>query len=325
MRKLWFVVCGVVLTLGALAACQSDPPRSSRDWQKYPAVATAAGAGEIYVMGDLHGDIEATTRVLASAGLITTTAPRQWAGGSRVLVVTGDVIDKGSAATQVIDLMLSLEPEAEAAGGKLIVTLGNHEAQFVADPNSDKVTEFRDELQSTKGLDPKAVAAGQTKYGEWLLTRPVAAQIDDWFFCHGGNTGGLSAAQIDQAFRDRFTGRAVPDFGHPFLSDGDSLLEASAWWMSSDPVGVIDFNLAVLPASHLVFGHEPGTVPFPDDPQGTRAEGEMATRYAGRIFMVDVGMSHAVGYSSGALLRIVRGPDSATAVFPDGTSKALWP
>jgi hypothetical protein len=322
MRTSWVFVCGVV---GVVAACQSETPKASRDWQRYPAIATVTGAGEIYVMGDLHGDIEATTRVLASAGLITTTAPRHWNGGSRVLVVTGDVIDKGSAATQIIDLMLSLEPEAEAAGGKLIVTLGNHEAEFVADPTSDKVQEFRDELQSTKGLDPKTVAAGQTKYGEWLLTRPVAAQIDDWFFCHGGNTGGLSASQIDQAFRDRFTGRAVPDFGHPFLSDGDSLLEASGWWMSSDPAGVIDFNLAVLPASHLVFGHEPGTVPFPDDPQGTRTEGEMAARYGGRIFMVDVGMSHAVGYSNGALLRIMRGPDSATAVFPDGSTKALWP
>jgi hypothetical protein len=315
----------VALSFGTLAGCQSEPPKPSRDWQKFPAIVTVTGAGEIDVLGDLHGDFEVTTRVLASAGLITTTAPRHWTGGSRVLVVTGDVIDKGSAATQIIDLMLSLEPEAEAAGGRLIVTLGNHEAEFVANPATDKVKEFREELVLTKGLDPETVAAGQTKYGEWLLTRPVAAQVDDWFFCHGGNTGGLTAAQIDQAFRDRFSGRAVPDFAHPFLIGDDSLLEASGWWMSSDPEGVIDFNLSQLPASHLVFGHEPGTLPFPDDPQGTRAEGEMATRYVGRIFLVDVGMSHAVGYSTGAVLRIVRGPDSASAVFPDGTTKALWP
>jgi hypothetical protein len=308
-----------------IAGCQSDPPQFSRDWQKFPALATVAGAGEINVLGDLHGDFEVTTRVLSSAGLISTTVPRHWTGGSRVLVVTGDVIDKGSAATQIIDLLLALEPEAEAAGGKLIVTLGNHEAEFIAEPTGDKAIEFRDELKLTLGLDPKTVAAGQTKYGAWLLSRPVAAQIDDWFFCHGGNTGGLTAAQIDQAFRDRFAGRAQPEFAHPFLLGDDSLLEASAWWQSSDAVGVIDHNLSRLAATHLVFGHEPGNVDFADDPQGNRAEGEMVMRYGGRIFMIDVGMSHAVGYSDGALLQITRNPDVATAVFPDGTRKLLWP
>jgi len=316
------VVPGLVATM-AIAACGSEsaPPRN---WEKYPAVATVTGATEIDVVGDLHGDFEVTTRLLSSAGLITNTVPRQWTGGSRVLVITGDVIDKGTAATQIIDLLLALEPEAEAAGGKLIVTLGNHEAEFVANPDDDKVKEFREELMLTKSLDPKAVAAGQTKYGAWLLSRPIAAQVDEWFFCHGGNTGGLTVAQIDRSFRDRFEG-GTPKFAHPFLLGNNSLLEASTWWTSGDPLTVIDFNLSLLPASHLVFGHEPGKVDFPPDQGGERAEGEMATRYGGRIFLIDVGMSLAVGYSSGALLRITRGPDAATAVYPDGSTKALWP
>jgi hypothetical protein len=326
MDRLHFVVSvSTLVALAAVAGCGSETSKPPRDWQTFPAVAVVTGAGEIDVVGDLHGDFEVTTRVLASAGLITTTVPRQWTGGSRVLVITGDVIDKGSAATQIIDLLLALEPEAEAAGGKLIVTLGNHEAEFIASPRSDKVTEFREELTLTKGLDPEAVAAGETKYGAWLLSRPVAAQVDDWFFCHGGNTGGLTVAQIDEAYRDRFAGQAVPKFAHPFLLGNTSLLEASAWWTSGDPATVIDFNLSLLPASHLVFGHEPGKLDFPVDQGGERVEGEMATRYGGRIFMVDVGMSHAVGYSDGALLRITRGPDAATAVYPDGSTKALWP
>ena len=261
----------------------------------------------------------------ANAGLITTTVPRHWVGGTRVLIVTGDVIDKASAATQIIDLLLAIEGEAEAAGGHVVVTLGNHEAEFVADPTADKVKEFRDELSATLGLDPTAVAAGQTKYGAWLLSRPVAARIDDWFFCHGGNTGGLTGGQIDQAYRDRFAGRAVPDFAHPFVTGDASLLEASAWWMGTDATGVIDFNLSLLPAAHLVFGHEPGALDFPDDPQGARAQGEMAMRYGGRIFLIDVGMSSAVGYSQGAMLKILRGPDRATAMYPGGTEKVLWP
>ena len=42
--------------------------------------------------------------------------------------------------------------------------------------------------------------------------------------------------------------------------------------------------------------------------------------------MIDVGMSYAVGYSDGALLRITRGTqDAAVAVYPDGTTTGLWP
>jgi hypothetical protein len=317
-------IFGLAAVAALFSACGSEASAPSRDWDKFPAVAVVTGASEIDVVGDLHGDFEVTTRLLSSAGLITSTAPRQWTGGTRVLVITGDVIDKGTAATQIIDLLLSLEPEAEAAGGKLIVTLGNHEAEFVANPDDDKVKEFREELALTKSLNPKEVAAGKTKYGAWLLSRPVAAQVDDWFFCHGGNTGGLTVAQIDQSFRDRFDG-GTPKFVHPFLLGNNSLLEASTWWTSGDPMTVIDVNLSMLPASHLVFGHEPGKVDFPPEQGGERPQGEMTARYDGRIFLVDVGMSHAVGYSDGALLRITRGPDTATAIYPDGTTKGLWP
>jgi len=95
--------------------------------------------------------------------------------------------------------------------------------------------------------------------------------------------------------------------------------------LHKDAVATIDFNLAVLPAEHLVFGHDPGVLRFPGDPQGAREPGTMAMRYDGRLFPVDVGMSYAVGFSSGAMLRITRNPDKATAFYPDGTARDLWP
>jgi hypothetical protein len=302
----------------------TTPVVTGRDWQRYPAVATVTGAGEIDVLGDLHGDPEVATRMLTTAGLIST-APYHWTGGDRTLVVTGDVIDKGAAATPVIDLLSSLEQEAPAAGGRVIVTLGNHEAEFVAAPSADKTAEFRGELV-TLGLDPVAVAGGASRFGEWLLTRPIAAVVDGWFFSHAGNSGGMSLGELDSGYRDCFNADGTPDFDRAFLLGDHSLLEASAWWTKGGTAtSTIDFNLAVLPAEHLVFGHEPGTLAFADDPAGDRQPGEMAMRYDGRLFLVDVGMSYAVGFSSGALLRITRAPDSATAVYPDGTVQKLWP
>src|SRR5678815_4591685 len=79
-------------TLGCGGGGASGP--SGRDWERHPAVVTVTGAGEIDVLGDLHGDPEVTTRMLAAAGLTTGTSPIHWTGGDRTLVVTGDVIDK---------------------------------------------------------------------------------------------------------------------------------------------------------------------------------------------------------------------------------------
>lgn len=327
LRRFWFVIAAALA-----AGCGGSPspaPLRGRDWNRHPAVVTLTGAQEIDALGDLHGDPEVATRLLAMAGLITPSAPHHWMGGRRVLVITGDVIDKGASATPLIDLLEVLEDEAATAGGRVVVTLGNHEAEFVANPSSDKVSEFRAELELL-GLDPDAVARGETKYGQWLFTRPVAALIDGWFFCHGGNSGGLSAQEIAHAYEATFDADGNANFDDPFLVGDDSLLEASGWWgppgtATGTATSKLDYNLAVLPADHLVFGHDPGELDFPGDPAGRRTPGEMAMRYGGRLFLIDVGMSYAVGYSDGALLRITRAPDSVTAVLANGTTRTLWP
>jgi hypothetical protein len=49
-------------------------------------------------------------------------------------------------------------------------------------------------------------------------------------------------------------------------------------------------------------------------------------RYDGRIFMIDVGMSFAVGYSDGTLLQIIKGsPDRTSILYATGASAYLWP
>src|SRR5450432_441749 len=171
----------------------------ARDWAAHPAVVMLTTTQEIDALGDVHGDADVTFRMLVAAGLITTTAPAAWSGGARVLVVTGDVIDKGTSALPVIDLLMALEPEARAAGGRVIVTLGNHEAEFLADATDPKSAVFQTELRAA-GFDPLAVAAGETRQGAWLHELPVAALVGDWFFCHAGDSEGRDAPAIARKF-----------------------------------------------------------------------------------------------------------------------------
>jgi len=320
------ILFSLTLSLG-LGACGSGR-RSNRDWSTAPAVFTLTGVPEIYAMGDIHGDLDVALHVLAAAGLVD--ASSHWIGGNKTLVVTGDVIDKGMAALPVIDLLTSLQSEARAAGGNVVVTLGNHEAEFLANPTDDKSVEFQAELLAA-GLKPVEVASGQGTYGAWFHTRPVAALIDGWFFCHAGNSDGESAASIAKKFQSRFeeplaANGGLSGFGDSFLTGSKSLLEATLWWeKGASSVTTIDESLAALPAQHIVFGHDPGEIDFPDDPEGKRKAGKMVARYAARIFLIDVGMSYAIGYSDGSLLKIVRGTvDSAAIIERDGTNTPLW-
>jgi hypothetical protein len=318
------VTAALSITFGA---CGSGH-RSNRDWSASPAVFTLTGTPEIDALGDIHGDLDAAVHVLNAARLVD--ASSHWMGGNRTLVITGDVIDKGMAALPVIDLLMQLEQEARTAGGNVVVTLGNHEAEFLANPTDDKSIEFQAELAAA-GLKPADVASGQGVYGAWLHTRPVAALIDGWFFCHAGNSDGDSVATIGKKFRNLFDQPAsanggLSGFDDSFLTGSKSLLEATLWWeKGSSSIATIDASLAALPAQHIVFGHDPGEIDFPDDPQGKRKAGKMVMRYDARIFLIDVGMSYAIGYSEGALLKIVRGTvDTAAMIERDGTSTPLW-
>jgi hypothetical protein len=316
--------CALVLGGCKGSAGNADGGVYARDWSAHPAVVVVTGAQEIDALSDLHGDPDVTFHLLAAAGLITTTAPAAWAGGKRVLVVNGDIIDKGVSALPIIDLLMTLEPQARADGGRVVVTLGNHEAEFLADPTDPKSAVFQMELQAA-GLDPVAVAAGEGPYGAWLHDLPVAALIDDWFFCHAGDSEGRTATSIAKKFRTAVEGPA--GYGDDFLIGMGSLLEANDWWQQPEgAVATLDAYLTALPAKHIVAGHDPGALEFPDDALGKRKEGELAARYDGRLFLIDVGMSYAVGDSKGALLRVTRTPTPAAfTVFIDGTMGSLWP
>jgi Calcineurin-like phosphoesterase len=90
-----------------------------------PAKTTVNQADEVVAIGDVHGAFDDFVAILQRAGLID--KQNHWAGGKAVFVQTGDLIDRGPKPRQVMDLMMALEKEAPAAGGRVVGLLGNHE------------------------------------------------------------------------------------------------------------------------------------------------------------------------------------------------------
>jgi hypothetical protein len=285
----------------------------ARDWQRYPAIVERTTSAQVVGLGDVHGAYDRLVALLLTGGLIRKAggqpAGYAWSGGNRVLVSVGDIINKGDRAMDVIDLMRSLETQAQAAGGGVIVTLGNHEAEFMAKPGKNKSEEIRTELEK-RGLDPDKVADGETEYGQWLHQRPLAAKVNSWFFCHSGETGGQTVPQLADTFRKTVD---AGKWRSRFLIGPDSILEAEKWWRDR---AAIDRDLAGVKAGHIVFGHDPGAF----------RKGQIEEKFGGRIFRIDVGMTPPVDYSKGALLFIDRqgGTDVATSLDADGTRKELW-
>ncbi|MCK4644934.1 MAG: metallophosphoesterase [Candidatus Aminicenantes bacterium] len=80
---------------------------------------------KIVAVGDVHGDYDSFVKILRGTGLIDNLG--HWTGGKTHLVQIGDVMDKGDNARGILDLIMRLETEAEKAGGKVHMLLGNHE------------------------------------------------------------------------------------------------------------------------------------------------------------------------------------------------------
>jgi Calcineurin-like phosphoesterase len=311
---------------------------AGRDWIKNPAIVQFDTPEDIFAIGDPHGDPERLAGALAAAKLIdgapVVSDSVKWAGGRSVLVVTGDLIDKWSDSLEVIALLQRLQTDAATQGGKVIITMGNHEAEFLAEPLGRKTKEFSSELKGA-GMDPVETANCYGDIGQFLCGLPIAARVNDWFFSHGGNTKGKTPEELTAVIESGF---AKDGFSTGELVGADSILEARLskkgpgglpWFQggnfSTDPEKLLAEYVAKLGVKHLVQGHQYGRVTFPDGE--SRKEEHFFQRY-GILFLVDTGMSQGIeeSDSTGGALRITGAASAQRAIVicANGEQKTLW-
>jgi Calcineurin-like phosphoesterase len=310
--------------------------RVARDWKRFPAIVEMDDVADIYAIGDIHGEYDRLITLLADAKIIGPNPARpdavRWLAGKAVLICTGDVLNKGRRALEVIALFRALEADARSAGGRVIVLMGNHEAQYIDGPDeAQPPREFSQELKD-KGIDPRLVKLARDSggIGAYLRGLPLAARLNDWFFAHAGDTEGMSLKELRQAIE---AGVAANGFAAEVLLGDKGLLEARLrprpWWEKENDKSGQGFArlrgyVQALGVKHLVVGHQPGDVTFAD---GTRHR--KGTIYEGRdglIFLIDVGMSSAVDYSRGALLHIQGAKNlHVEVIHPGGKQEPLGP
>jgi hypothetical protein len=85
------------------------------------------GIDRVVAVADLHGDYDRFVFILSHPQIGLVDADLHWTGGKTHLVQLGDVMDRGTRAKDILDLLMRLEGEAAAAGGMVHMILGNHE------------------------------------------------------------------------------------------------------------------------------------------------------------------------------------------------------
>jgi hypothetical protein len=212
--------------LGLCASCAAGGGRAEpgERWQDVERVVAFA---------DVHGAYAELTELLRAASVID--AGLRWSGGRTHLVSLGDLLDRGDDSRKVMDLLMRLQSEAQAAGGAVHVVLGNHEAMnvlgdlryvtpgeyaaFAAGEPEGARRQARGAWLAGRGPEAgadfdarfppgwfghRAAFAPDGPYGRWLLGRPAAIVIGDTLFMHGGPSSvlaGLSLEEINLRYR----------------------------------------------------------------------------------------------------------------------------
>jgi len=207
-------------------------PYDARDWARYPPVVERDALATLWAVGDVHADYERLVTLLVTARIIpskpATPEHVAWNAGDSVLVVTGDMVDKGPHSVDVLRLLRSLQAAARPRG-EVIVLAGNHEAEFLSASKDDRSAGLATDL-ARSGISPTGVRACRGDIGEFLCSLPFAARIGEWYFSHAGDTGGRTIRQLSTEIQN----------GKYQLTAPNSILEArlgegEKWFASPDP------------------------------------------------------------------------------------------
>jgi len=268
---------------------------------------TFSGVERVVAIGDVHGDVDALKDALRLAGLLDDKG--HWSGGKAHLVQTGDIPDRGEQTRAAFELLMRLEGEALAAGGRVHALLGNHEVMNML---GDLRYVTPGELASFEGAAGHREAYGpQGRYGRWLRSHPAVVRINDTLFLHGGlapSVPGKTLADVNRWVRqDLFPGQPRGGGVDPL---GPLWFRGYAQGADAQAEQALDTVLKRFGAKRMVMGHT------------TSREGRIRQRFGGKALFIDVGLSTGYGRHIAALE--LRG-GQLTALYPDGRVNLLAP
>jgi len=253
----------------------------------------------VFAVGDLHADLDNALATLRMVGVIDEAG--SWAGGQGTFVQTGDTTDRGPDSRPIMALLRRLEGEAQAAGGKVISLLGNHE---VMNLQGDLRYVHPGDVATYGGDAARKASFGPTgDDGRWLRTLDTVAKVGDTVFVHAGvhpEAAALGLEDLNQVIRAGIDAGKGPPLG----SDGPLWYRGYVQDPEPQACPLLAEALGNLDAKRMVVGHT------------TRRNGRVEVRCDGALAVIDIGIADHYGGHLGAW-RADAG--DARAVYPSGT------
>jgi hypothetical protein len=210
----------LVLTYGALGS--EEDRHHTTIWPSPRRSEVQLGpVDSLYVVGDVHGEYDTLTAVLRNASLIDREG--NWSGGSRHLVLLGDLFDRGDDVTRTLWFLYGLERQAEAAGGKVHVVLGNHEIMVLV--NDLRYTSEKElAIGESHGLRYAGLFdVRRSVLGKWLASKPGLIRVGRVLLAHGGVASAYAGYSL-QAFDDSLAAFMTEELFHRWGQPPDSTL-----------------------------------------------------------------------------------------------------
>lgn len=138
---------------------------------------------KIVALSDVHGQFDVMINLLKAHQIIDKN--NHWAFGDGHMVMTGDMFDRGHQVNEVLWFLYSLDQEAQAAGGRLHLLMGNHE-QMVFRGDLRYVNERYQVSADLLKRSYDALYNKDTEIGQWLRSKHTLVKINNILFMHGG-------------------------------------------------------------------------------------------------------------------------------------------
>jgi len=249
------------------------------------------GEFKVAAASDFHGQYDLMITLLKNNHIIDD--KNNWIFSDGHFVITGDVFDRGDKVTEILWFLYKLEQQAEQAGGKVHLLLGNHEVMVLNGDLRYLHPKYVETARLLKQPFEQLYAKG-TILGDWLRSKSVLVKVNKLLFAHGGFHPSLAKekrtlVEINQVFKENLVKSELiqPRSGWgEYLHKTDGLIWYRGYFKDnfkgnskgkSKDEGAssaeIELLLSHFDVEHLIVGHT--------------SQKQVESRYQGRVIAID--------------------------------------
>lgn len=220
--------------------------------------------GNVFVMGDIHGNLDGLLPLLMNNGIID--EHQNWIFKNGHFIVLGDFVDRGTKVTETLWFLRNLQQKAQQKGGNVHVLLGNHEIMTMDGDHRYLNSKY---IYISRFIHKYyyVLYYDDTELGMWLRSLNSVIKVNDVLYSHAGFSpdfaiNNYSLDTINHTIRQYLSGnleRTLESKIHKILGE-----KGPFWYRGYQnpwklPINLseefIDTLLNTFNVNHLVIGH----------------------------------------------------------------------